>query len=1011
MIFKPLKLKAKIFSGFILVGLIATGMGVFSYIALDYTSANFKHFVIASEKAELGLVLARQVTDIQRQALIYTYDGHASAARQVHRLYSDMSTSIEQSSGYESPYIDKIKKSMAAYMLAFKQLQTQRDLQYKLVHLDLIAASSAAEEHFRSQIKGTSAQEPSEELLQDALLLSALLTVENNAMHYFDSLDPQYIARTKENFADLKNRASAIKDASPGNRHTHNLKEFRKHITEYERVFLEAVQRTRGYLFLVNVVMSAEAHEAMYNATRMSVEIRQQMNENKLEAFSLLDNIITSIIAAITASLLLIISLSLLIGRSITKPILGLTAAFTALAKGSHETEIPAYEVDDEIGRLTLAANVFKSKNMETEKLLSRTKKMAAELKESEAQYIDLYDHSPDMYCSVSADTALILTCNQTLASKLGYSKEEIIAHPIFKLYHPDCMPDVKKAFKTFVEKGEVINRELQLKCKDDSRIDVILNVTAVRDESGKIIHSRSSWRDISDRKQADEKIRLLSQAVEQSGEAIAITDAQGCIEYVNPAFSAITGYAEHESLGQNPRILKSGNQSAAFYKKMWKILTAGKAWQGKVVNKKKSGEFYPAMLTISPIKNESGVITNYIGLQQDLQSYETLEAQFHQAQKMEAIGTLVGGIAHNFNNDLAGIAGNIYLARKAVKDHPDVVARLDNAEKISFSAAETIQQLLTFSRKGIVQMHPVPLAPFLKEAIKMQRASLPENIALELVAGEDGLQVNGDINQMQQVLMNLITNAFDAVREHENPSICIRLERFHADEAFIGKHENMDEGEYACISVIDNGTGIEDEQLTHIFEPFFTTKEIGKGTGLGLAMVYGAVTMHGGTIEITSSPAGTNVQIFLPLLASDHPADIGGQYDKIISGQGETILLVDDNAMVQETGRDLLEALGYKVLTANDGLTAIEQYKSHQDKIDLLILDVVMPNLGGVDALTAIRDINPQVKAMFATGYDKLRTQADDITEKIISKPFAVSTLSQAIREMLAGNKTRTKT
>jgi len=1002
MMFKSLKLKTKIFSGFILVGLIATGMAVLSYIALDYTSASFKHFVIASEKAELGLVLARQVTEIQRQALIYTYDGHASAARQVHRLYSDMSTSIEQSSGYESPYIGKINKSMAAYMLAFKQLQTQRDLQNKLVHIDLIAASSAAAEHFQSHIKDASAQRRPEEHLQDALLLGTLLAIENNAMHYFDSLDPQYIARTKENFADLKNRASAIGDASPGNRHTQNIRESAEHIIEYERVFLEAVQRTRGYLFLVNVVMSAEAHEAMYNATRMSAEIGQQMDENKLEAFSLLSNITNSIVVAITISLLLVISLSLLIGRSITKPILGLTAAFAALAKGSYQTEIPAYGVDDEIGRLTLAANVFKLKNMETENLLSQTKKMAAELKESEAQYIDLYEHSPDMYCSVSADTALVITCNQTLANKLGYAKEEIIGHPIFDIYHPDCMPDVEKAFKVFITKGEVINRELQLKCKDGNRIDVILNVTAVRDDNGNIIHSRSSWRDISDRKQAEIKLRKLSQAVIQSGEAIAITDAQGCIEYVNPAFSAITGYAEHEALGQNPRILKSGTQSASFYKKMWSTLTKGHPWQGKVVNKKKSGEFYPAMLTISPIKNDTGEITNFIGLQQDLQPYEILEAQFHQAQKMEAIGTLVGGIAHNFNNDLAAIAGNIYLAKKRLADHPDVVQRLENVERISFSAAGTIQQLLTFSRKGIVQTHPLPLTSFLKETIKMQRASLPENISLEQQIGDADLHVNGDINQLQQVLMNLLTNAFDAVHEHDHPSICIRLERFHADAAFHKQHEEADEENYACISVTDNGTGIEDNQMEHIFEPFFTTKELGKGTGLGLAMVYGAVKMHGGVIDITSSPAGTSVKIYLPLLQSDQIAEMDEQHDEIEPGHGETILLVDDNAMVQETGRDLLNSLGYKVLTANDGLTAIEQYREHGNDIDMLLLDVVMPNLGGVEALQTIREINPKAKAVFATGYDKLRTQADDITEIIITKPFTVSKLSQAIRKTL---------
>jgi len=415
-------------------------------------------------------------------------------------------------------------------------------------------------------------------------------------------------------------------------------------------------------------------------------------------------------------------------------------------------------------------------------------------------------------------------------------------------------------------------------------------------------------------------------------------------------------------------------------------------------------------MLTVSPIRDEKGKTSHYIGTQQNLEEFEKLEAQFHQSQKMEAIGTLVGGIAHDFNNSLAGITGNLYLAKKAAADLPEVLTRLDSVEKLSFGAAAMIQQLLAFSRKSVVQMNPLSISSFLKETIKLQQASLPENINLQMNISDTEMQVKGDINQLQQVLMNLINNAYDAVQSSENPSILIRLDRYKADAAFFERHEGLEPKAYACISVIDNGSGIKPEHRDHIFEPFFTTKEPGKGTGLGLAMVYGAIETHGGVIEIHSmekGQPGTTVQLFLPLIDPGQLADSTSIKDQVVEGRGETILLVDDNETVLETGRDVLEGLGYRVLTAQDGVDAVALYTERQHEIDLVILDVVMPRLGGADAMKRMRELNPHMKAMFATGYDRLSTLGKDrsaISEKVISKPFAISELSQTVRQMLDG-------
>lgn len=595
----------------------------------------------------------------------------------------------------------------------------------------------------------------------------------------------------------------------------------------------------------------------------------------------------------------------------------------------------------------------------------------------------------------------LIADANHAALVKHGYTRDELIGQPI-TLIDKHSSIDSMNTILAKILQGGTVRFEVMHSCKNGSTFYADVAAQLIQGEGTAKFFAIE--RDITERKQAQARIEILSQAIMQSGEAMTITDAGARIGFVNPAFTELTGYSEEEVLGKLPSILKSGNQNQAFYKAMWESLIRGEVWQGKVVNRKKSGEFYPAMLTISPVKNSDGDITNYIGLQQDLQSYEELEAQFHQAQKMAAIGTLVGGIAHNFNNDLAGITGNIYLAKRRLKADPDTIGKLEQAEKIAFSAAETIQQLLTFSRKGMVQMHSLSIAAFLKEAAKLHRASLPENIALQLDVKDKDMRINGDINQLQQMLMNLVTNAFDAMQSTEHPSIRIVLRRFMASEAFATRHELAASGAYAHIMVSDNGCGIPPDHMQHIFEPFYTTKEIGRGTGLGLAMVYGAVRMHGGAVDIESSAQGTSVHIFLPVVLSVESGMPIHLHGEVAQGSGETILLVDDNEMVLQTGRELLEDIGYRVLTADDGLSAIEVYRAHPHDIDLLILDVVMPRMGGVDALQAIREINPQARAIFASGYDKLRSQADDIHDTLISKPFSVGKLSRAIRQTLSG-------
>jgi len=266
---------------------------------------------------------------------------------------------------------------------------------------------------------------------------------------------------------------------------------------------------------------------------------------------------------------------------------------------------------------------------------------------------------------------------------------------------------------------------------------------------------------------------------------------------------------------------------------------------------------------------------------------------------------------------------------------------------------------------------------------------------------------IDGDVNQLQQALMNLLNNARDAVKGVVSPTISITLSKFHADGEYLDRHPYIKGLDLACISVSDNGCGIAKDVRSHIFEPFFTTKEIGQGSGLGLSMVYGAIKSHDGYIEVNPVESGQGItfDLYLPLLENTDAAFPAETKTEIIEGNSETILLVDDNEMVLEIGKELLEELNYKVMTAKDGLEAIETYRNAKDVIDLLVLDVVMPKMGGIEALNIIRQENPNVKALFCTGYDKLNLADEDEGinhESVISKPFNINVFSQKIKKAL---------
>jgi len=445
----------------------------------------------------------------------------------------------------------------------------------------------------------------------------------------------------------------------------------------------------------------------------------------------------------------------------------------------------------------------------------------------------------------------------------------------------------------------------------------------------------------------------------------------------------------------------------------MWRDIKADGHWSGKMWNRRKGGDLYPEHLSITTTYNTQGQPTHLVGVFSDLSEQAALEEQLRQSMKMESIGTLVGGIAHDFNNMLAGLSGNIYLLSQGIQKTDPLQNRLEQMESICFRASEMIAQLLAFARKGAVDMRPVLLTSFLKEAVKLARMTIPESIQFRYNVVDEPLTISGDATQLQQVIMNLLNNARDAAIKVAKPEIELSLSSFMADEGFCKRHlDSASDGTiFAHLCVRDNGVGIPKEMLSHVFEPFFTTKEEGEGTGLGLSMVYGAVQSHHGVIEVESlCNFGTTFHLYFPLLtnADDVVRPPCGTRMMHRTTMGQTLLLADDNTCVRTTTAEVLEDLGYCVLTAADGEEAWALFQAQpRGTIALVILDVVMPRVDGLQLAKMIRQHHPQQSILFATGYDKNRlfhegnASISDI--EVLGKPFNFDTLSIKIQALIS--------
>lgn len=511
--------------------------------------------------------------------------------------------------------------------------------------------------------------------------------------------------------------------------------------------------------------------------------------------------------------------------------------------------------------------------------------------------------------------------------------------------------------------------------------------------------------KDMTERKRAEANLAQLARVVEQTAEAVIVTDAEGRIVYVNPAFEHLTGYHRDEVLGENPRVLKSGKHPREYYERLWTTITQGGVWKGALVNRRKDGALYTEDATISPLKDANGQIVNYVAVKRDITKEIELENRLRQAQKMEAIGTLAGGIAHDFNNILSAILGYSFLARQETEGNPALMQYIDEVMRAGERATDLVRQILRFSRPALEKRQSLQLAHVIKEAIKLLRGSLPSTIEIRQNVAMDCREVYADPTEIHQVMMNLCTNAYHAM--HEKGGV---LEVSLADGVICPERRSAaDEapsGGCVCLTIKDTGCGMDESTLRRIFDPYFTTKEPGQGTGLGLATVSAIVEGCGGTISVESQVGiGSVFRVYLPACSASGLLHETGSVASSLPHGSERVLFVDDEPAIAAIVSRCLTRLGYAVKTCHNGKEAVGLFQAHPDLFDLVITDFTMPRMTGVALGARLREIRPDIKLLLCSGGNDaldLELAYETGFGAFLNKPLALAELANTVRQLL---------
>ncbi|MBD1862510.1 MULTISPECIES: response regulator [Trichocoleus] len=596
----------------------------------------------------------------------------------------------------------------------------------------------------------------------------------------------------------------------------------------------------------------------------------------------------------------------------------------------------------------------------------------------------------------MSATTAYNLGLAPTVLSR---SSEDLLA-----MVHPEDVAVVSQATEAAIASGTSLDIELRVKWPDGSIHWVAAKGQGDYDANGQIIRMLGVTMDITERKQAEQKIREQAALLNVTTDAIVVQGLDSQIVFWNQGAERLYGWLASEVIGKNVNEFLPQAALPRFLQDLtW--LQEHREWQGALNHVTKAGKAIVVASRWTLVQEESGQPKSILMVNTDITEQKKLEAQFLRSQRLESVGTLASGIAHDLNNSLAPILMSVQLLEKKVQD-PQSRTLLSILESNTRRSADLVKQVLSFAR-GLEGEHTLlQIKHLLVEIEQMVKQTFPRSItiATELLP-PDLWVILGDATQLHQVLMNLCVNARDAMPE--GGTLSLAAENLWIDENYARMYLDAKVGPYVVLTVADTGMGISPSNLDKIFEPFFTTKEIGKGTGLGLSTVIGIVKGHGGFVTVHSQvERGTAFKVYLPAKATtlERQAEVQHHLPK---GHGELILVVDDEEPIRETTRISLEAYGYSVMTANDGIEAIAVYAQHQQEVSAVLIDMMMPSMDGPMTIRMLQKLDPEVKIIavsgLVSGYEVGENNSIGV-QTFLPKPYTAEELLKNLQTILNG-------
>jgi PAS domain S-box-containing protein len=726
------------------------------------------------------------------------------------------------------------------------------------------------------------------------------------------------------------------------------------------------------------------------------------------------------IASVLLVCVLLALAFGLTLDRRVWRPVLELAGTARAVSRGGdYRLRAPEARIE-ELRLLTADFNAMVARFEEQERELRATqarleglvRKRGDELRLETSERRRAEDHSYLLSQALETSQDLVSIAdlddrftyvNRAFLDAYGYEEAEVLGRGVRLIDSPNNPAGLRERISEGTAAGgwhgELLNRR-----KGGREFPIALSTSLVRDEAGRVVGYLGVASDIGQRRAAEERVCLLRAALEAAVDSVVITDAAGRIEWVNPGFTRLTGYATDEVVGLLVTRLSGESQDEAYPEGFWATLREGKVWKGEIIRRRRDGTRYHEELTVTPVRDERGRVAHYVGIQRDISERRRLEAQVRQATKMEAVGRLAGGVAHDFNNLLGVIRGHGELAQAQLEPEAPGRDRIDEILAAAGRAATLTQQLLAFSRKQVMEPKVLDLNGVVSGVRSLLRPLVGEDIEVEVQLAEALGRVKADPNQIDQVLMNLAANARDAMPHGGRLTLGTR--NVELDDAFCQDHPGARPGRHVALLVGDTGIGIDAATLAHVFEPFFTTKQMGKGTGLGLATVYGIVKQSDGYVWVDSELGrGTTVTVYLPRVEADVAAAPAPR-KHTAAGRGETVLLVEDEDCLRPLAAELLGSCGYQVLTARSGSEALTQARTHDGEIALLLTDVVMPGMSGPQLASALRERHPSLRVLYMSGYLADTMAQHGILEEgmlLLNKPFSSVELTEKVREALA--------